>query len=163
MSLDIKEEQINPIKLTKEHYIAKDIVARATGKQTAPKDHLKEKKLDPSLLPMDVLIKYVVPAYQEGLQKYERESWRRGFHTSTLLAACQRHLAAYTGGEDYDPEPKEKFDIDKHHLGAAIFCLLSILHSNEHHPELDDRRDIRTGNVIVPEGITRTEYRNIPI
>lgn len=115
---------------------------------TAPKDATKDGKLDASLLPMDLLIKYVVPAYQEGVIKYERESWRRGFPVTDLIAALRRHESAFSSGEDLDPEALEKFGIEKHHLGAVIFCCLALLHTLDYHNELDNRRDPKTGDLI---------------
>ena len=64
-------------------------------KETAPKNNIKEGKPQPSLIPLDVLIKYLEPAYQEGLIKYERESWRRGFNTSILIDSALRHISAF--------------------------------------------------------------------
>jgi len=105
----------------------------------APKNHLAEKKARMSLLPLDILRKYVVPAYEEGILKYERESWRRGFQVSVMVDATLRHIEAfYYAGEDYDLD-SESHGIKKHHLAGAIFSLLSILHSLDIRPELDDR------------------------
>ena len=108
---------------------------------TAPKDNEKEGKPQPSLLPMDILIELVEPAYHEGLQKYFRESWRIGFKFSDMKDALDRHITAfYFYGEDYDEETLTKFNIKKHHLGAAIFCILSMYNSLKVNPdELDDR------------------------
>ena len=105
--------------------------------KTAPKNNRKEGKSRPSLLPFDLYIKYVCPAYEEGVIKYQRESWRDGFWTSDLFDACMRHLNSFFyKGEDFDPDAQ---DIKKHHLGAAIFCMTSILNTLETRPELDDR------------------------
>lgn len=107
--------------------------------ETAPKNNVQEGKPRVSLLPMDILIKYVVPAYEEGVRKYHRESWRGGFHTSVLVDAALRHIVAFFwSGEDWDPDAA-KVGIKKHHLAAAVFCLLSILHTLDARPELDDR------------------------
>jgi len=106
---------------------------------TAPKNNVQEGKPRPSLLPMDVMIKHVCPAYSEGVLKYERESWRKGFLVSNMIDAAYRHISAfYHGGEDYDPDA-EKHGVKKHHLAGAIFSLLSILHTMDTRPELDDR------------------------
>lgn len=103
---------------------------------TAPKNNLQEGKPQPSLLPMDLLVKYLVPAYQEGLIKYKRESWRAGFQYSVLVDAALRHITAFFwDGEDIDRDSIT----NKHHLAGAIFCLLSILHTQDTRPELDDR------------------------
>lgn len=105
----------------------------------APKNNVAEGKARMSLIPIDILAKYVTPAYEEGLLKYERESWRLGFNTSVLFDAAQRHQEAFFyQGEDFDKDAA-KLGITKHHLAGAIFSLLSILHSLENYPELDDR------------------------
>jgi hypothetical protein len=118
-------------------------IARQLEKQTkeelAPKNNVVEGKARMSLLPMDILRKYVVPAYEEGLIKYKRESWRLGFYTSVMIDACLRHIEEFFWkGEDYDPSA-EQLGIIKHHLAGSIFCLLSILQTLETKPELDDR------------------------
>jgi hypothetical protein len=106
---------------------------------TAPKNNTQEGKPQLSLIPLDVITKHVVPAYMEGVIKYERESWRRGFKTSVLVDAALRHITAFFyDGEDYDKDA-EKLGIKKHHLGGAIFSLLSILHTLDTRPDLDDR------------------------
>ena len=104
--------------------------------KTAPKNNLSENKPRPSLLPMDILIKYIVPAYEEGIVKYDRESWREGFHTSVMVDAAMRHITDfYWGGEDID----KNSSTGKHHLAGAIFSLISILHTLDTKPSLDDR------------------------
>jgi len=106
---------------------------------TAPKNNSKEGKARASLLPMDVLMEYLVPAYEEGCLKYDRESWRKGFQTSVLIDAAQRHIGDFFYlREDWDPDAA-KLGVKKHHLAGAIFSLLSILWSLKTRPELDDR------------------------
>ena len=103
---------------------------------TAPKNNVQEGKAKVSLLPMDILIKYLVPAYEEGVTKYARESWRQGFHTSVMVDAALRHINEFFWeGQDIDPDSS----VGKHHLAGAIFSLLSILHTLDTKPELDDR------------------------
>jgi len=110
--------------------------------RTAPKNNLKEEKPRPSLLPMDVLIKWVCPAYEEGILKYKRESWRLGFKVSDLIDAAQRHINTFFyDQEDFDPDA-EKLGIKKHHLSGAIFSLISILNTLDNRPELDDRDEL---------------------
>ena len=101
----------------------------------APKNNIEEGKTRMSLLPLDILSEMLCPAYEEGVKKYEKDSWRKGFLLSIMMDACLRHLTAffYTH-EDYDPTyPK------KHHLGAATFCLISMYHSWKNYPDSDDR------------------------
>lgn len=107
--------------------------------ELAPKNNQKENKPQPSLLPIDVLLEFVEPAYREGVIKYERESWRLGFEVSTLVDAAIRHINAfYYLGEDMDSDA-EKLGVKKHHLAGAVFSLLSLLWTLKVRPELDDR------------------------
>jgi len=113
--------------------IAKEIIPK---KETAPKNNVAEGKPKMSLLPLDVLKKYVIPAFEEGLIKYQRESWRKGFKTSVLVDAMIRHLEEfYYQGKDYDLSSPTK----KHHLSGVVFACLALLYSLENYPELDDR------------------------
>lgn len=119
---------------------------------TAPKNAQSDNKLPVHVLPLDLFVKYLVPAYQEGFVKYFRESWRLGFSISDMLAAAIRHLEQFGWqGEDYDQDTeklydqKEKEDAEfkrppsKHHLAAVIFSCLCMLQTLENRPELDDR------------------------
>lgn len=104
--------------------------------ETAPKNNVQEGKARLSLLPLDVLSKYLVPAYEEGIKKYQRESWRGGFHTSVMIDTALRHIEDfYWKGADVDVDSST----GKHPLTGAIFCLISILHALDTRPELDDR------------------------
>ena len=106
----------------------------------APKDNVKEGKPQMSLLPMDILSELLVPAYEEGLQKYFRESWRLGFKMNDMMDACQRHLTKFFyEREDLDQETLEKYNIKKHHLGAALFCIISMYNTTQVNPGLDNR------------------------
>ena len=109
----------------------------------APKNNLIEQKPQGSLLPMDILLEFLCPAYEEGLIKYSRESWRDGFPTSIMIDAALRHISKFFyEGEDFDPDAK-KIGVKKHHLAGAIFALLSILHTLKNHSSLDDRRKVK--------------------
>lgn len=104
------------------------------------KNNIEEDKAQMSLLPLDLLAELLEPAYREGLVKYERESWRKGFKASVMMDAALRHISAfYFWKEDYDPETLDKYGISKPHLGAAIFCLISMYNSVHNHVGLDDR------------------------
>lgn len=103
---------------------------------TAPKNHIQEGKPRPTLLPLDVLVKHLTKAYEEGVIKYERESWRQGFQVSVLMDAAFRHMIDffYSGCDIDTSSPTQK-----HHLAGAIFSLISILHTLDTRPDLDDR------------------------
>ena len=78
-------------------------------------------KLRFDLIPADALAE-VALAYTIGAKKYGDRNWESGekFKFSRLIAAAHRHINGWQRGEDRDPD-------GQHHLGAAIFCLLSIL------------------------------------
>ena len=109
------------------------------------KNNIEEGKPQMSLLPLDLLTELLVPAYSEGLLKYERESWRKGFKVSTMMDSTLRHLSAfYYDREDYDHETEEKYNIQKHHLGSVIFCCIAMYNSLEiEREEFDDRPNIK--------------------
>lgn len=107
---------------------------------TAPKNNVSEDKPQPSLIPMDILIPMLEPAYREGVIKYKRESWRLGFNSTVMYDALIRHQTKWFFHlESNDPEPMEKFNLRKHHLGAAIFCLINLYNTEINFPHLDDR------------------------
>lgn len=103
---------------------------------TAPKNNSKEGKNRPTIAPLDLVLKYDCAAYEEGIRKYYRESWRKGFKVSDMVDSCIRHIISfYYYGEDYDKDASVKV----HNLAAARFCLASILNTLDTKPELDDR------------------------
>lgn len=107
----------------------------------APKDYEKENKPKMSLLPMDLLGKYLCPAYEEGLIKYYRNSWRKGFKISVMIDAARRHISKFwEEGEDFDQETLENYGIKKHHIAAVLFCCLSILNDVEQNRTDNDDR-----------------------
>lgn len=106
----------------------------------APKNNNTENKSQISLIPLDLIVPMLEPAYREGIIKYHRESWRLGFNSTVMYDALMRHLTAWFFKlESYDPETKEKYNIDKHHLGAVIFCAINLYATEMNFPMLDDR------------------------
>lgn len=67
-----------------------------------------------------------------GAQKYAAHNWRKGLHKSRLLGAALRHLFAYLGGEDKDPETGLS------HVAHAMCCCMFLI-GLEHRADLDDR------------------------
>lgn len=68
-----------------------------------------------------------------GAKKYASHNWRAGLARSRLLGAALRHILAYLGGEDKDPETGLS------HIGHAFCCLMFILELEVTRPDLDDR------------------------
>jgi hypothetical protein len=89
-------------------------------------------KPDMSLLSNIALIK-VAQVMTFGKRKYSAHNWRGGFVWSRPLAAAARHIYAYIGGEDKDPETGLS------HLAHACCCLFFVLEFEETHKNLDDR------------------------
>lgn len=77
-------------------------------------------KPDLSLVPRG-LVEGCARAMMFGVGKYGRDNWRSGFADSRLLAACLRHVMAYTNGERLDPES------GLCHLDHAAFSLAVVL------------------------------------
>lgn len=103
-----------------------DIISPPTGVK-----HDQDKP-DMSLLSNTALVK-IAQVMSYGKRKYSANNWRGGLHWSRPLAAAARHLYAYIGGEDKDPETGFS------HLAHACCCLMFILEFEETHKELDDR------------------------
>lgn len=68
-----------------------------------------------------------------GASKYSDRNWERGYEWSKSYASLQRHIVAWWGGEDNDPE------LGSSHLAAVAFHVLVLLEYLETHPEFDDR------------------------
>lgn len=96
-----------------------------------------QNKPDMSLLSTNALVK-IAEVMTFGKKKYAVHNWRGGFHWSRPLAAAARHLYAYIGGEDKDPETGLS------HLAHACCCLMFVLEFEETHIDLDDRYKTKT-------------------
>lgn len=94
-------------------------------------------KHDTDKLPMHLLsttaLEEVAAVLQFGAQKYDAHNWRKGFVWSRPLSAALRHILAFNGGEDCDPES------GRSHIAHAMCCLMFLLEFEKTHPELDDR------------------------
>ncbi len=104
----------------------------------APKNTLGENKIDLDLIPWGLIAKHLPQAFEEGVIKYYKESWKLGFTTTSMFSATMRHLIAYRDGENYDPSAQE-LGIIKHHLAGALFSIIMMLDTFDNHPELDNR------------------------
>lgn len=65
-----------------------------------------------------------------GAAKYGRDNWRGGLHYSRLIDAALRHMLAFSGGENLDPETGLS------HLAHARCCMGMLMAMP---PEWDDR------------------------
>ena len=79
-----------------------------------------DKKPSLGLLPGAALLE-VAKVLDFGAVKYDEHNWRQGFVWSRLYDASLRHIFAYIGGEDKDPESGLS------HIAHAICGLLFLL------------------------------------
>ena len=68
-----------------------------------------------------------------GCVKYERYNFLRGYEWSLSFDALCRHLFAFWGGEDIDPESGLP------HMAHAGWHCMTLLAFMDRHPDLDNR------------------------
>ena len=71
--------------------------------------------------------------YTVGAVKYAPRNWEKGMDWGRVFAAVQRHLWAWSGGEEVDPEDGLS------HLAHAAWGLFTLMEYRTTHPEGDDR------------------------
>lgn len=69
----------------------------------------------------------------KGAQKYADHNWRKGMAWSRLGGAALRHVFAWLGGEDKDPE------FGCHHLAHAAVCCMFLIEYAVTKTGTDDR------------------------
>ena len=88
-------------------------------------------------LRMDLIDPSTVKALAEiltiGAEKYDEHNWKKGDNWSVPYASLMRHLMAFWGGENLDPESS------KNHLKHALANISFLLYYYENYPELDNR------------------------
>lgn len=100
------------------------------AKAVARKDD--EGKLRYDLVPPHAL-EELVQVYTMGAAKYGDRNWQKGLTWGRVFAAIMRHLWAFWGGEDLDPEDGVP------HLAHAAWGCFALLEYQREHPDLDDR------------------------
>lgn len=97
-------------------------------------DHLKKDfgKIRLDLLPFEAL-EDVARVLEFGAKKYHVDAWREGMAWRRLLAACLRHLFAWSRGQNLDPETGLS------HLAHAACCLLFLISYKRTGAGVDDR------------------------
>lgn len=78
------------------------------------------------------MLKAVADAYGEGMKKYGRDNWQKGFKESVMIQHALTHLIHYVNGTEGDGESPLA------HLGHAIWNLGALCWNRKHHPELMD-------------------------
>jgi dATP/dGTP diphosphohydrolase len=110
--------------------IAHAVEVRHTNEVTGGQKGMKPERF--SLIPAAPM-REVARVYGHGAEKYEPDNWRKGYEWTIALDALERHLNAFKGRQDIDPDSK------LHHLAHAVFHCLSLMEWSVTHPELDDR------------------------
>lgn len=94
-------------------------------------------KLDQGKPRMDLLDPYALIqlawVLTYGAVKYAAHNWRNGINISRLVAAAQRHLAAFNSGQTLDPETGLQ------HAAHLMCCAMFIVWTIKFRPDLDDR------------------------
>lgn len=85
-----------------------------------------------ALLPPESLIE-VAKVFGFGAEKYNEDNWRGGFKWRRLISAVLRHVFAWLGGEDKDPESGLS------HLAHAACGILMLLSFEINKSGQDDR------------------------
>lgn len=87
---------------------------------------LKGRKDDTEKLPFHLLppelLEGVASVLDFGAKKYAPRNWEAGMDWSRVFAALQRHMWAWWGGEDKDPETGMSH---LYHAGCCIAFLIS--------------------------------------
>jgi hypothetical protein len=84
------------------------------------------------LVPMGAVAQ-IADVLAHGAAKYQAHNWARGTEWSRYYAAALRHLAAWSQGEDLDP------DSGLSHLAHAGCCIVFLLEYQRHDWGSDDR------------------------
>lgn len=109
-------------------------------KSTNPKDLLATRKVPLELVPPAALYEMAL-ALQHGAIKYGAWNWREtGVRPEVYLGAALRHLTAWQGGQEIDPESKA------HHLGHVMACCAIVLDARLHSMLLDWQLPLRDGS-----------------
>lgn len=112
---------------------------------TAPESFMKNDQGKPAYhLLMPEFLDGIATVLEFGARKYEPNNWARGAEWSRYFAALQRHMWAWWGGEDNDPETGLSH---LYHAGCCLMFLGSYMErglgdDDRFISELDKRRDV---------------------
>ena len=107
---------------------------RVTDPKTGGQKGQKDARFD--LIPTEPL-RYLALVYGMGAKKYADDNWRKGYDWKLSYGAMQRHLNAFWGGEDMDPESGLP------HLGHAMWHCATLLWFSEFYKDGDTRAKSR--------------------
>jgi len=118
--IEYKDGPLEPLKIIGEQVSPTGSVRKNVGK---PQTH----HIDPEfMLGMAKVLTF-------GASKYSPRNWMKGNDITVPYDSCMRHLLAFMGGEDDDPETGEN------HLFSAGVNLMFMYFYYKNFPEMDDR------------------------
>jgi hypothetical protein len=91
------------------------------------------------LIPSEVIFA-MGSMFRHGATKYADRNWEKGMKWSRVFGSTMRHLWAWWGGEDIDPESKQP------HLYSAACCIAMLIAYRERKVGSDDRYFNSNGN-----------------
>lgn len=103
---------------------------RSVDPDTGAEKGVKPERFD--LVPPDALAE-LSRVFGFGATKYADRNWERGYSWGKSYAALMRHMTAWWGGEDVDPESGQS------HVAHAMWHCSVLLTFIRTHPEKDDR------------------------
>ena len=111
-----------------------DGFGKAAGQQLLPGGAYRanQGKTQWELMPVAAL-EEVAKVFTYGAKKYDPDNWRKGFPWRSVFGSGMRHMMAWLGGEDVDPES------GIHHLAHAACNMLFILEYTKTQVGVDDR------------------------
>ncbi|KKN73369.1 hypothetical protein LCGC14_0401820 [marine sediment metagenome] len=103
-----------------------------TQDDRADKFDIADERVRVDLLPSHPLVE-IAKVLTHGAGKYGADNWRRGLEWRRYYGAVMRHMLAWEGGEDLDP------DSGLSHLACAGCNVLFLIEMARTRPDLDDR------------------------
>ena len=88
------------------------------------------------LIPVNALYE-LARVYGKGAEKYAPRNWERGYEWGLSYAALHRHLVAFWGGEELDPETGLS------HLAHAAWHCFTLFEFTKTQRALDTRQEKR--------------------
>lgn len=77
----------------------------------------------------------MVRALEHGEKEYGEDNWKKGLKTHEIFESLMRHLIAYIGGEDIDPESGLP------HTGHILSNAMFLAYMHKFKPEFDTRKN----------------------
>ncbi len=130
-------------------------------KDTNPKDAIGVEKVQFTNIPVDVLTEIAL-GMTEGALKYGPFNWiSKGVNSGVYIDGTLRHIFAWQGGEDIDPDSKVS------HITKAITSLI-VLRSAMLNNTWTDTRPPKSADNFIADANAKTKaliekYRKVPL